>query len=204
MSVEHERTRRLPPRWFVRAAWVGHRAIYAVAGGRFGLRNATADRWGMLRLKTVGRRSGEERTAILGYLEDGPDLVTLAMNGWADTEPAWWLNLAGAPRRHGRPAWWVAPDPRACSGQERAGAPMGQVGRPRRRNRCLCRQEITGDRGRHPGATARTRAVKRWAMPPHSRGPTSSRARKPWHGGEAGTRRRGFRSPCRFAAQARK
>jgi hypothetical protein len=31
-----------------------------------------------MRLTTVGRRSGEERTTILGYFEDGPNLVTLA------------------------------------------------------------------------------------------------------------------------------
>ncbi len=34
---------------------------------------------------------------ILGYLEDGPNLVTMAMNGWADGEPAWWLNLQAHP-----------------------------------------------------------------------------------------------------------
>ena len=51
----------------------------------------------MLRLRTVGRRSGKERIAILGYFEDGPDLVTMAMNGWADPEPAWWLNLQAHP-----------------------------------------------------------------------------------------------------------
>jgi deazaflavin-dependent oxidoreductase (nitroreductase family) len=51
----------------------------------------------MLRLRTVGRLSGKERTAILGYFEDGPDLVTMAMNGWADAEPAWWLNLQAHP-----------------------------------------------------------------------------------------------------------
>jgi len=34
---------------------------------------------------------------ILGYFEDGPNLVTLAMNGWADGEPAWWLNLQDHP-----------------------------------------------------------------------------------------------------------
>lgn len=34
---------------------------------------------------------------ILGYLEDGPNLVTLAMNGWAPAEPAWWLNLQANP-----------------------------------------------------------------------------------------------------------
>jgi hypothetical protein len=34
---------------------------------------------------------------ILGYFEDGPKLVTMAMNGWADGEPAWWLNLQAHP-----------------------------------------------------------------------------------------------------------
>jgi len=87
------RTRRLPPRWFIRAFWVMHRGLYSATGGRFGLRGAEADRWGMLRIRTVGRRTGADRTAILGFLEDGPNLVTLAMNGWADPEPSWWLNL---------------------------------------------------------------------------------------------------------------
>ncbi len=34
---------------------------------------------------------------LLAYLEDGPDLVTLAMNGWSEGEPAWWLNLLATP-----------------------------------------------------------------------------------------------------------
>jgi len=50
-----------------------------------------------MRLKTEGRRSGKERVAILGYYEDGPNLITLAMNGWASGEPAWWLNLQARP-----------------------------------------------------------------------------------------------------------
>jgi deazaflavin-dependent oxidoreductase (nitroreductase family) len=87
----------LPPRWFIRSFWAGQRAVYSVTGGRLGLRGASATRWGMLRLRTVGRRTGEERLAILGYFEDGADLVTLAMNGWADAEPAWWLNLQAHP-----------------------------------------------------------------------------------------------------------
>jgi F420H(2)-dependent quinone reductase len=96
MSVQPEPAR-MPPRWFVRLAWLAHRAIYNVTGGRRGLRHPTAEHWGMLRLRTVGRRSGQERIAILGYLEDGPNLVTTAMNGWADPEPAWWLNLLANP-----------------------------------------------------------------------------------------------------------
>jgi F420H(2)-dependent quinone reductase len=51
----------------------------------------------MMRLTTLGRRSGQPRVAIVGYHEDGPNLVTLAMNGWADAEPAWWLNLQAQP-----------------------------------------------------------------------------------------------------------
>lgn len=53
--------------------------------------------WGTLRLHTRGRRSGRERIAILGYRLDGPNMVTLAMNGWFDGEPAWWLNLQAQP-----------------------------------------------------------------------------------------------------------
>jgi deazaflavin-dependent oxidoreductase (nitroreductase family) len=50
-----------------------------------------------MRLRTIGRRTGRERVAILAYFEDGPNLVTMAMNGWADPEPAWWLNLVARP-----------------------------------------------------------------------------------------------------------
>jgi hypothetical protein len=81
VTTQSRRPAPLPPRWFVRGAWMGHRAIYSITGGRRGLRNPTAERWGMLRLRTVGRRTGEERIAILGYIEDGSNLVTKAMNG---------------------------------------------------------------------------------------------------------------------------
>jgi deazaflavin-dependent oxidoreductase (nitroreductase family) len=88
---------RLPPRWIIRAAWHGHRFIYDISGGRVGLRSVVPGKWGTLRLTTVGRRSGKERVAILGYYADGPNLITLAMNGWAAPEPAWWLNLQAHP-----------------------------------------------------------------------------------------------------------
>jgi F420H(2)-dependent quinone reductase len=87
----------LPPRWFIRVAWAVHRAIYRVTGGKRGLRPPTARTYGLMRLHTTGRRSGAKRTAILGYFEDGPNLFTLAMNGWGEPEPAWWLNLQANP-----------------------------------------------------------------------------------------------------------
>jgi deazaflavin-dependent oxidoreductase (nitroreductase family) len=51
----------------------------------------------MMNLTTTGRRSAQERSVMLGYFDDGANLVTLAMNGWADAEPAWWLNLQTNP-----------------------------------------------------------------------------------------------------------
>jgi len=87
----------MPPRWFVRLAWSTHRGLYRVSGGRFGLRRAKANRYGMMRLTTTGRRTGQERSVILGFFDDGQNLVTMAMNGWADAEPAWWLNLQAHP-----------------------------------------------------------------------------------------------------------
>jgi deazaflavin-dependent oxidoreductase (nitroreductase family) len=71
--------------------------LYRVTGGRVGLRRAKVNRYGMMRLMTTGRRTGQERSVILGYFEDGPNLVTMAMNGWADGEPAWWLNVQAHP-----------------------------------------------------------------------------------------------------------
>ena len=88
---------RVPPRWFVRLAWYTHRGLYRLTGGRVGLWRPKPDRWGAMRLTTTGRRTGQERSVILGYYEEGPNLITMAMNGWADGEPAWWLNLQANP-----------------------------------------------------------------------------------------------------------
>lgn len=72
-------------------------------------------------MTTIGRRSGEKRSVMIGYFEDGPNLVTMAMNGWAPGEPAWWLNLQANPAavvevagsRHGVTG-------RAAAGEERS------------------------------------------------------------------------------------
>jgi F420H(2)-dependent quinone reductase len=98
MSVGHRvRTARLPPRWFIRLAWSVHRGVYRVTGGRVGLWRPRANGWGALRLTTTGRCTGRQRSVILGYFEDGPNLISLAMNGWGEGEPAWWLNLQAHP-----------------------------------------------------------------------------------------------------------
>lgn len=88
---------RVPPRWFVVTAWHVHRLIVRASGRRRGLWPPRPGKWGTLRLTTRGRRSGEPRSVILGYVEDGPHLVAMAMNGWGAAEPAWWLNLQAHP-----------------------------------------------------------------------------------------------------------
>lgn len=97
VSADRARAARLPPRWFVRAVWTAHRAVCRVSGGRVGLWRPKRRGWGTARLHTTGRRTGQQHTVIVGYFEDGPNLVTLAMNGWGDGEPAWWLNLQAHP-----------------------------------------------------------------------------------------------------------
>ena len=88
---------RVPPRWFVHGAWRVHRGLYKLSGGRFLWKTSNKRGWGALRLTTIGRKSGQERSVIVGYLEDGPDLVLLAMNGWDEGHLAWWLNLETNP-----------------------------------------------------------------------------------------------------------
>src|SRR4026208_1362071 len=74
-------------------------------------RRAPEKAWGLMRLKPSGGERGRERAAILGYLEDGPNLVTMAMNGWGAPEPAWWLNLQAQPPAPGRRATGHPPAP---------------------------------------------------------------------------------------------
>ncbi len=88
---------RLPPRWFIVAFWHAHRWVVRATKGKRALWPPREGKWGALRLTVEGRRSGEPRSVIVGYYEDGPDLVTMAMNGWGPAEPAWWLNLQAHP-----------------------------------------------------------------------------------------------------------
>ena len=87
----------LPPWWFVVMFWHAHRGLVRLTRGRLGLWRPRRTGWGALWLTTTGRRTGQQRRVLVGYFEDGDDLVTMAMNGWGAGEPAWWLNLQAHP-----------------------------------------------------------------------------------------------------------
>jgi hypothetical protein len=46
-----------------------------------GLWRPKRDLWGTLHLTTTGRRTGQQRSVIVDYIEDGPNLVAPAMTG---------------------------------------------------------------------------------------------------------------------------
>jgi deazaflavin-dependent oxidoreductase (nitroreductase family) len=121
MTAVSDGAPRTPPRFVIRTFWLLHRAAYRLTGGRFGLsRPEAGNTFGLLRLTTIGRRSGQSRVAIVGYYEDGPNLVTLAMNGWGEKEPAWWLNLQARPDTTVEiPGETRAVRARAAAGEER-------------------------------------------------------------------------------------
>ncbi len=88
---------KLPPAWFKHLFWRVHRLLYRILGSRVLWTPASKRGWGAMHLTTVGRRSGEPRGVILGYIEDASTPVVLAMNGWDEGQPAWWLNLEARP-----------------------------------------------------------------------------------------------------------
>jgi len=121
MSSTDPRPPYVPPSWFVHTAWRAHRGLHRLSGGRFLWPPSGKRGWGALRLTATGRTSGQDRSVILGYLEDGPDLVLLAMNGWDEGDPSWWLNLEANPdavvRLSGQPPREVRA--RRATGEER-------------------------------------------------------------------------------------
>jgi deazaflavin-dependent oxidoreductase (nitroreductase family) len=96
-DVTRDRPARMPPRWFVVSFWHGHRLLLRLTRGRFGLWRPKPNGWGTLRLTITGRRTGQPRKVVVGYIEDDGNYVTMAMNGWGAAEPAWWLNLQDHP-----------------------------------------------------------------------------------------------------------
>lgn len=76
--------------------------LYALTGGRLGgtwrigagLRKPVP----VCLLTTVGRKSGQPRTAPLLYLRDGERIVVVASQGGLARNPAWYLNLVAEPQ----------------------------------------------------------------------------------------------------------
>jgi F420H(2)-dependent quinone reductase len=72
---------KVSPPWFVHLAWRVHRVLHKLSGGRFLWTTTSKRGWGALHLTTVGPKSGQERSVIIGCVEDGANLVVIAMNG---------------------------------------------------------------------------------------------------------------------------
>lgn len=118
-----------PPAWFVHIAWRVHRWLDRLSGGRFLWTTANKRGWGAMRLTTTGRRSGQPRSVIVGYIEDGPNLVSLAMNGWDEGHPAWWHNLQAHPNAVVQLAGQKARRARARRNRRRARTTLAPLGR---------------------------------------------------------------------------
>jgi deazaflavin-dependent oxidoreductase (nitroreductase family) len=77
--------------------WVGklNTPLYRLSGGRIGGKVGKAP---VLLLTTTGRRSGQQRTAPVVYLQDGARMVVINTNAGNAKVPAWSLNLAADPK----------------------------------------------------------------------------------------------------------
>jgi F420H(2)-dependent quinone reductase len=87
----------IPPRWMLRLLWAIHRGIDRLSGGRIGSVRPTGRRLGTLFLLSTGRTTGQPRRNPVYYVEEGPNLVVVASNAGAATDPAWWQNLQVQP-----------------------------------------------------------------------------------------------------------
>ena len=80
--------------WALKAFGTLNVPLYRLSGGRlFG----QLDRAPVLLLTTVGRRSGQPRTAPVVYLADGERLIVIGSNAGHERAPAWSLNLEANP-----------------------------------------------------------------------------------------------------------
>jgi F420H(2)-dependent quinone reductase len=78
-------------------AWHVHRGIVRASGGRLGLWPPRPGKWARCGSPREAGAAASRGASFIGYLEDGPNLVSMAMNGWGTAEPAWWLNLQARP-----------------------------------------------------------------------------------------------------------
>ena len=85
----------MPSDTMLKSMNVMHRGLLKISGGRMGW---TAGKMPVLRLTTVGRKSGESRTVMLtSPYQDGDSILIVASKGGEDSHPAWFLNLRDEP-----------------------------------------------------------------------------------------------------------
>ncbi|HWM19767.1 MAG TPA: nitroreductase family deazaflavin-dependent oxidoreductase [Ilumatobacteraceae bacterium] len=72
-----------------------HRAVYDLSKGKLAGRTMGMP---VLKLTTVGRKSGDRRTTMLtAPLVEGDDVILVASFGGDDRNPAWYFNLVAEP-----------------------------------------------------------------------------------------------------------
>ena len=72
-----------------------HRLVLGATGGRIGWK---ASGMPVIRLTTVGRRSGQPRETLLtSPYQEGSTIIIVASRGGDDRHPAWYLNLRDHP-----------------------------------------------------------------------------------------------------------
>src|SRR5262245_8332633 len=71
-----------------------HVMLHALSGGRIDPSN---DQAGFLKLTSIGRKSGKERTVTLLYIKDEASYVVTASNGGRDANPGWFFNVRSNP-----------------------------------------------------------------------------------------------------------
>ena len=72
-----------------------HKAMLTLSFGKIGTKVAGMP---VLKLTTIGRKSGEARSVMLtSPVQVGDTLVIVASKGGEDTHPAWYLNLLAKP-----------------------------------------------------------------------------------------------------------
>jgi deazaflavin-dependent oxidoreductase (nitroreductase family) len=73
-----------------------HRGILKISGGKAGWHVSDMP---VLKLTTIGRKSGQPRTVMLtSPIQEGTTLVVVASRGGDDIHPAWFLNLRDNPQ----------------------------------------------------------------------------------------------------------
>ena len=86
----------MPTDFTVKAMNAIHRGILKISGGKAGWHVSDMP---VLKLTTIGRKSGQPRTVMLtSPIQEGTTIVVVASRGGDDIHPAWFLNLRDNPQ----------------------------------------------------------------------------------------------------------